>query len=371
MAAKSKRKVRYAVVGLGWFAQEAILPAFAHATDNADLALLVTGDPAKAGELSKKYKVSAVGYDDYEQALKNETIDAVYIALPNSHHREYTERAARAGVHVLCEKPMADNSADCQAMIDACKTANVRLMIAYRLHFEEANLSAVEVVRSGRLGEARVFSSLFTQQVREGNIRLERELGGGPLEDIGIYCINAARYLLRAEPTEVFASAVKGRDPRFDEVPETVSVIMRFPDERLASFTCGFGEGKVSRYHLIGTKGELSMEPAYTWHGDIHQTITVGDDTQEKIFEDRSQVAAELLYFSDCVLTGKEPEPSGIEGLIDVRIIEALRASYGKNVPVRLEALPSKPRPDAEQSIERPPASKPKLVHAAPPGGKG
>src|SRR5438046_6445245 len=163
--AKSKRKVRYAVVGLGWFAQEAILPAFAHARDNAELALLVTGDPAKAGELSKKYKAPAVGYGDYESALKSEKADAVYIALPNSHHREYTERAARAGVHVLCEKPMADSSADCQAMIDACKSANVRLMIAYRLHFEEANLSAVETVRSGRLGQPRVCSPPLPQPV--------------------------------------------------------------------------------------------------------------------------------------------------------------------------------------------------------------
>src|SRR5262245_17731157 len=165
--AKSQRKVRYAVVGLGWFAQEAILPAFAHAKDNAELAALVTGEPTKAGELSKKYKVSTFGYDDYESALKKERCDAVYIALPNSHHREYTERAARAGVHVLCEKPMADSSADCQAMIDACKSAGVRLMIAYRLHFEAANLHAVETIQSGQLGEPRLFNSVFAQQVQE------------------------------------------------------------------------------------------------------------------------------------------------------------------------------------------------------------
>src|SRR5947207_4558412 len=129
MKDKSRKKVRYAVVGLGWFAQEAALPAFANAKDNTELAALVTGDPTKAKELSKKYGVPAISYDDYDQFLSGDKVDAVYIALPNSHHREYTERAARVGIHVLCEKPMADNSADCQAMIDACKKADVRLMI--------------------------------------------------------------------------------------------------------------------------------------------------------------------------------------------------------------------------------------------------
>jgi predicted dehydrogenase len=371
MKDKSRKKVRYAVVGLGWFAQEAALPAFANARDNSELAALVTGDPTKAKELSKKYGVPAVSYDDYDSFLASGKADAVYIALPNSHHREYTERAARAGVHVLCEKPMADNSADCQAMIDACKAADVRLMIAYRLHFEEANLKAVEVLRSGKVGEPRVFSSVFTQQVEGGNIRLDRELGGGPVEDIGIYCINATRYLFRAEPTEVTAYAVHGRDERFKEVPESVAVMMRFPGERLATFVCGFGEAKVSHLRVVGTRGELFMDPAYTWHGDINQTVVVGDDKEEKTFEERDQVAAEFLYFSDCVLKGKQPEPDGLEGLIDVKIIEAIRTSYQKGgAPVKLEGLPAKPRPTEEQSIERPAAEKPELVKAASPAGK-
>lgn len=368
--AKGKRKVRYGVVGLGWFAQEAVLPAFAHSKDNAELAVLLTGDPTKARELSDKYGVPAFGYDDYETALAREGVDAVYIVLPNSHHREYTERAAQVGVHVLCEKPMADSTADCQAMIDACARASVRLMIAYRLHFEAANLAAVETIKSGRLGEPRLFNSVFTQQVQEGNIRLDRELGGGPLDDIGIYCLNAARYLFRAEPSEVFAYAAHGSDPRFAEVPETVSAVLRFPNDRLASFTCGFGQAKVSHYRVVGTKGELFSEPAYTWHGDIHQTVLIGDEREEKTFEDRDQVAAEILYFSDCVLNDREPEPSGLEGLIDVRIIEALRTSYENNVPVKLERFPSKPRPSGDQEIERPAASKPKLVNAAAPGKK-
>ena len=359
--------VRFAVIGLGHFAQTAILPAFANATDNAKLSALVTGDTHKAAELSQLYKVPAHNYEAYDQLVASGDIDAVYIALPNSKHREYTERAARAGVHVLCEKPLAYSAADAQAMMDACQAANVRLMTAYRLHFEEGNLQAIEAVRSGRIGEARLFNSIHTMQVDPENIRVDRSLGGGPLEDIGIYCINAARYLFRAEPEEVVAFAAKGDDPRFDEVPEAVSATMRFPGDRLAAFLCGFGEAKVSEYRVIGTDGILMMDPAYTWRGDIQQTIIANDKMETRTFEHRDQVAAEILYFAGCVQTGEEPEPSGREGLIDVRIIEALRTSYTEHRPVRMEPLPGDAHPDASQSIQRSPPREPTPVNAAPP----
>ena len=137
-------------------------------------------------------------YDEYEACLAE--VDAVYIALPNSMHAEYTLRAARAGVHVLCEKPMAVTAAECQRMIEACRQHHVKLMIAYRLHFETLNLKAIELVRRGQIGEPKFFNSSFSLTVRDGNIRTKAELGGGTLYDIGVYCINAARYLFRAEP---------------------------------------------------------------------------------------------------------------------------------------------------------------------------
>lgn len=362
--------VRFAVVGLGHFAQTAILPAFAHATDNAQLSALVTGDAEKAAKLSRKYKVPAHSYESYDQLLTSGDIDAVYIALPNSKHRDYTERAARAGIHVLCEKPLAYSAADAEAMIAACEKADVRLMTAYRLHFEEGNLQAIEAVRSGRIGEARLFNSIHTMQVDPDNIRVDRSLGGGPLEDIGIYCINAARYLFRSEPVEVVAFAVNGNDPRFDEVPEAVSATMRFPGDRLAAFLCGFGEAKVSEYRVIGTEGILKMDPAYTWQDDIEQTIVVKEKEKTKTFKHRDQVAAEILYFAGCIRDETEPEPSGREGLIDVRIIEAMRTSYEEHRAVRIEPLPADPHPDASQSIELRPSRKPKPIKAAPPSKK-
>jgi len=362
--------VRFAVVGLGNFAQTAILPAFANASDNSQLRALVTGDKQKAAKLSRKYKVPAYDYKKYDNLMNSGEIDAVYIALPNSKHREFAERAAKAGMHVLCEKPLAYTSEDAQAMIDACRSAKVLLMTAYRLHFEEGNLDAIKVIHSGKIGEARLFTSTHTMQVDPDNIRIDLSLGGGPLEDIGIYCLNAARYLFQAEPEEVMAVAIQGNDRRFKEVPEAVSATLRFPGARLATFLCGFGETKVSEYRVIGTEGMLTMDPAFTWQADIQQTISRKKKEKTKTFKHRDQIAAEILYFADCVLNEKEPEPSGREGLIDVRIIEALRRSYTEGKPIALEPLPKTLRPHLSQSIKRRPASKPRPVKAPPPSNE-
>jgi len=252
-------------------------------------------------------------------------------------------------------------------MIDACRDADVRLMTAYRLHFEEGNLSAAEAIRAKKIGEPRLFNSTHTMQVADDNIRIDRELGGGPLEDIGVYCINASRYLFRSEPEEVVAFASWGHDPRFHDVPEAVCATMRFPDDRLATFQCGFGQSKLSEYRVIGTEGVLQMDPAYTWQGDIGQVISLDGKEKTRKFQHRDQIAAEILYFSGCVQSGGDPEPSGQEGLIDVRIIEALRISYLEKRCVKLEPLDKKQRPSSKQSIRRQPHGEPELVNAAPP----
>ena len=175
------------------------MPAFAHAKRNSRVVALVSDDPAKTSALSRKYQIDRTySYDEYDACL--EQVDAVYIALPNSLHAEFAVRAANAGVHVLCEKPMAVTVDECKRMIEACEEHSVKLMIAYRLHFEEINLSVVDLVRRGRLGEPRFFNSSFAMTVRRGDIRTKKSLGGGTLYDIGVYCINAARYLFRAEP---------------------------------------------------------------------------------------------------------------------------------------------------------------------------
>src|SRR3954463_4681827 len=362
-----KRIIRYAVVGCGHIAQVAVLPAFGNARRNSKLAAIVSGDPVKRDELKKKYDIPrALDYGAYDALLKSGDIDAVYIALPNSLHAEYAERAARAGIHVLCEKPMALTEAQCELMGRVAREHKVKLMVAYRLHFERANLEAVEVARSGRIGEPRLFTSTFTMTVVPDNIRVKRAMGGGVLYDIGIYCINAARSLFRDEPIEAQALAAGA----IGDVEESISVLLRFPNERLASFTFSFGAAKVSEYRLVGTKGELAVDPAYEYAKPLEHRLSLeGNLVSERRFAKRDQFAPELLYFSDCVLQNRDPEPSAAEGLADVRVIRALYQSAELGEPVELAPFHKDERPGLEQEIRRPPVDKPEMVHAQPPSG--
>jgi len=367
---KKKEKVRYAVVGLGYISQIAVLPAFAHATENSELSALVSGDPKKLKELSRKYGVEhTYSYEQYVDCLNSGEIDAVYIALPNHMHRAYTEGAASAGIHILCEKPMALSETECQSMIAAVQRANVKFMVAYRLHFERGNLAAIEVVNSGKIGEPRIFDSIFSQQVRAGNSRLKRDVGGGPIFDMGIYCINASRYLFRAEPLEVFAWNLSRNDPRFTEVPEMTSGMMKFPGERIATFTTSFGAAARSTFEVVGTKGILRMDPAYEMVEDLKSEVIMDDRKTKQVFKERDQFAPELVYFSDCILRNKDPKPSAQEGLADVRIIEALLKSAETGRPVSVPRVEIEERPDMSQEISKAPLSKPpQLVKAASPG---
>jgi glucose-fructose oxidoreductase len=366
----STPKVRYAVVGLGYIAQVAVLPAFAHAKKNSMLAGLVSDEPSKLKQLGRKYGVENLWtYEQFDDCLASDAIDAVYIALPNALHAEFVVRAARAGVHVLCEKPLATSEQDCQAMLQAARENGVKLMTAYRLHFERANTEAIEIVRSGRIGDPRIFDSVFTMQVKDpDNIRLKRDVGGGTLWDIGIYCINAARYIFRSEPVEALAVTATAADARFAEVEEMTSAILRFPEDRLATFTCSFGASDVSSYRVVGTRGDLCVEPAYEFTEELCHTLTVGGRTRERTFAKRDQFAPELLHLSQCIQKDTEPEPSGEEGLADVRIIEALYQSAEEGGrPIPLDPLPRSQRPSRALEQHRPPVKKPKLVHVRSP----
>ena len=361
--------VRYAVIGLGWIAQSAVLPAFRGACRNSKLEALVSDDATKLRVLGSKYGVrKRYSYDELDRCLEDPQLDAVFVALPNTMHRTYTAAAARAGKHVLCEKPMAMTESDCRAMIEACRAGGVRLMIGYRLHFEKANLAAAETVQSGRLGEPRLFDSVFVNEVEKGNLRL-RKGEGGPLYDIGIYCLNAARSVFRAEPFEVTAwHERRSGDPRFAEVPEITAGRLRFPQERLASFVCSFGGASLSQYDVVGTEGVLRVEPAFDIGGPLAHRLTVKGRTKTITFPGRDQFAAELIEFSDCILEDREPEPSGEEGLADVRVLQALdESARSGGRPVTLEPFKRSRYPGMDQEIRRPLAKKQRLVHAAEP----
>jgi len=359
----AKRSVRYAVVGLGHIAQVAVIPAFAHARKNSELVAIVSGDRDKRREIARRYQIGhAFTYEEFDECLR--MVDAVYIALPNHMHAEYAIRAARAGVHVLCEKPMAVRVEECRRMIAACRRARVKLMIAYRLHFEEVNLAAIDLARSGKLGELKFFNSSFSMTVKRGDIRTKRAYGGGSLYDIGVYCINAARYLFRGEPTQVSAVSINSGVAALAEVDETTAATLRFGNDRVATFVTSFNAADVAAYRVVGTRGALHAEPAYEYAEGLAFTLTVDGKTTRKKIGKRDQFAPELLYFSDCILNNREPEPSGEEGLQDVRIVEALYASARSGKPVRIGPFTKRQRPTGRQRITRPGVRKPALVKA-------
>jgi predicted dehydrogenase len=353
--------VRYAVVGLGHIAQVAMLPAFAHARRNSRLTALVSDDPVKLKALAARYRVEhTFSYDEYDACL--EQVDAVYIALPNSLHAEYTIRAARAGVHVLCEKPMAVTAQEGRRMIAACRRHRVRLMIAYRLHFEEINLRVVDLVRRGRIGEPKFFNSSFSMTVKPGDIRTKKGMGGGTLYDIGVYCINAARYLFRAEPREVMAISVNSGTAKLAGIDESTGALLHFEGERVAAFVTSFNAADVASYRIVGSKGQIHVDPAYEYAEGLEYELTVEGKSTRKRIGKRDQFAPQLLYFSDCIRNNREPEPSGEEGLQDVRIVEALYKSAKTGQAVKLPPFTKTKRPGGGQRITRPGVRKPALV---------
>lgn len=362
--------IRYAVMGLGHIAQVAVLPAFQHARRHARLTALISSNSSKLRKLGQKYELDRLySYEQFDECMASGEIDALYIALPNHLHAEYTVRAAKHGIHVLCEKPMAMTERECRAMIRACEKNDVRLMIAYRLHFEKGNLSTVDLIRKGRIGEPRLFNSTFTMDVREGNIRLRNETGGGTLWDIGVYCINAARYLFRDEPVEVSGMTASRDQSRFAEVEEMFTASLRFPGDRLASFVVSFGSAACAEYRVVGTRGDVRMDPAYEYAAGLKQFVTTGGKPREREFAKSDQFAPQLAYFAECIREGRDPEPSGWEGLADVRIIEALHRSARKGKPIRLGTFEKRERPSGRQIISRPAVTRPpKPVGAKPPG---
>ncbi len=351
---RATKRIRIAVAGQGHFAQAAVLPAIEQ-LEGVELAALVSRSDHKLDELCERYNVPArCHYDQLDDLLAKGGIDALYIAVPNDLHAELTVVAARHGVHVMCEKPMAPTDAECMQMIRACERGHVKLMVAYRLHFEAANLIAIEIARGGEIGEPRLFNSVFSMQVRDGNVRTQPRRGAGPVFDIGIYCVNAARYLFRAEPLEVLAMKLAGGDPRFASVEEACAVTMRFPQERVAQFICSFGAHDRAHYQLIGTDGYLTLDNAYDYAAEMTLHVEGKHGKKSRTFQQRDQIAAEIEYFAACIRDNIDPEPSGWEGLADVRIIQAIQSSarFGRAVPIDPIARPR--RPDLGQEIRMP-----------------
>lgn len=212
-----------------------------------------------------------------------------------------------------------------------------------------------------------MFSALLTQQVREGDIRTRIDVGGGALLDEGPYPINAARYLFADEPTEVFAYTVEDQDPRFHGVDATAFALLRFSEGRIAQFGISHAASATSAYRIVGTKGDLLVDPGFNYGVELKHRLTLDGKTEEKTFPNRDQFAPELLYFSRCILEDTEPEPSGREGLADVRVIVALQESARSGRPVRLAPFEKRRRPTLDQLILRPAVEPPEPVNPPAP----
>jgi predicted dehydrogenase len=320
------KKLGWAVVGLGKLALEEILPAFALCKRSRPTAL-VSGHPDKAKRVAAAYGVGEehlYDYDTFDKLKDDPAVDVVYVVLPNSMHAEFTVRGFRAGKHVLCEKPMAVTVPECEQMIAAGKEARKKLMVAYRLHYEPVNRTLMKLCREKAVGDLRTISSSNCQVTEAPNIRLSKALGGGPVQDIGIYCLNAARYATREEPVEVTATEDRPKDdPRFREVPRSVSFELRFPSGVVAHCDCSFDAAESRPFRVHGTKGFIELDPAFSYRG---LKLAVGRPTgrEEKKIEEVNHFAAEMDYFSGCVLDEREPLTPGEEGLADMRVIAAI-----------------------------------------------
>ena len=265
-----KRRIGFAVVGLGVLSLEEILPAFA-LCEHAKCTALISGHRDKAEHVAKFYGVPTAAiynYEDYDRLADNPDVDVIYIVLPNNMHAEYTIRGVKAGKHVLCEKPMAVTIDECQRMNAAADEANRKLMIAYRLHYEPMNRQVMDWCREQKFGPIRTINSTNSQNVEAPNIRLSETLGGGPLGDIGIYSINAMRYITSEEPIRASGrSHSPADDPRFAEVPASVAFMLEFPSGVLAVGTCCFN-GPVKRdFHVHCQQGTIDMDPAFAYRG--------------------------------------------------------------------------------------------------------
>ena len=327
------RSLRYCIVGLGRISMQHFMPA-TRLSKYGRVTALVSGHRDKAEKMAAEYGVpskSIYSYQDYDAIARNPEIDAVYIALPNSMHAEYTIRAAKAGKHVLCEKPMATSAADAQAMIDACRAARRKLMIAYRCQFEPINLRAVGLIRSGKLGKVEAINSGFGFNIGAGEWRLNRKLaGGGPLMDVGIYSLNACRYLTGEEPVGVQAySSVIDQDGRFREVEENLSWSMKFPSGAVASCNTTYGANMTGFFRVFGSRGVIHVENAFGYDGQ-HLTAAVEGEApinEASTERDPAQFPRLADHLAECVFDNKEPKCAGEEGLRDMKLMAAIYKS--------------------------------------------
>jgi predicted dehydrogenase len=338
-AASTGKKLGFALVGLGSLSGNQIAPALFEKTKLCKLTGLVSGHPDKAKEWAKKYGVperNIYDYQNFDQIKNNPEIDVVYVVLPNSMHAEYTIRAAKAGKHVLCEKPMAISVKECDAMIAACKAAGRKLAIAYRLHFEPNNLELVRLAREKTLGSVKVIEAAAGFPIGDPKQwRLDKALaGGGSLMDIGIYALQATRYIAGEEPVAVSAQMSITDPVKFKPgVDESLLFTLKFPSGVVANCASSYATG-LNRFRANAERGWFEVSPALNYVGIKGRMSASGAPPKDFDFPAIDHFAAEMDDFADCIINGKETRVPGEEGRRDQRIMTAIyqAAASGKTV---------------------------------------
>ncbi len=338
----TRERVGFAVVGLGHISEIAVLPAFRH-SKKTKLVALVSSDLQKAKRLARKFGAEDYyTYDDYVLALNHPKVDAVFIATTNGTHAEYTIRAAHSGKHVLCEKPMANTATECQQMINACRTRDVRLMIAYRKFVEPASVLLKQMVRSERLGRLKTIHSAFTFTLPLGKPSRphwhfdRKQAGGGSLVDVGVYCVNMVRWMIGRDPEEAFGHGWTHHPEHYREVEEHMAFELKFPEGVLLQASCSFGAAQSSFLHVIGEKGWVALNPAYEFAKHRRMCGEIKGRWFEKKFPAIDEFVLELDALADAIRRGRDPEADGTEGLKDVAIMQAIYRSAHERRPVNI-----------------------------------
>jgi len=317
--------LRVAIMGLGSYGTR-VADAMQSCT-KAKLVGVISGTPSKIKDWQTKYNIpekNCYNYENFDKIKSNPDIDAVYIITPNSLHKPYTLRVAAAGKHVICEKPMAINAQEAKEMIDACKTANVKLLIGYRMHFEPKTLEVIRMRKNGDFGKITFFQGLSGFKIGDPNQwRLNKQLaGGGAMMDIGIYSINGARYMVGEEPVWVTAQETKNNHQLFkDGVDETIQFELGFPGGAVASCLSTYSMNNLDRFFLDGEKGYAELLPA-TGYGPIKGRTQLGELTQPH----KTHQTVQMDEMAGIILEGNQPvvPVDGEEGLKDMKIIDAI-----------------------------------------------
>lgn len=337
---KDSNLVGYAVVGLGSIAEIAVLPAFRDSR-KSKLTALVSHSTERAIQMGKAFGVPesfCFGYPEYERCLQQPGVDAVFVSSVNGAHSEQTIRAAQAGKHVLCEKPLANTVQECRQMIESCRVNRVHLMTAYRKYFEPSSLALKTMITSGELGNLRHMFSTYTEIVdpaKAQSWQLNRELaGGGSLMDLGIYCVNTMRFLAGSNPAEVAAKAWTDDPVRFGEVEDSIAYRAVHPGGLVCQGTSSYSAVAASFLQVHGDKGWAALNPAFAFDEERRLFGKIQGQWFEKTFPVQNEFVLEIDYFADCITAGRTPVPDGTEGLRDVAIIGAIYESAANGRPV-------------------------------------